>query len=421
LAGFFKLSGYQVNAGRLLALLFSSLLIWASIQYLRLVWGRLAGLSGLVMISLLPGYLTYSVSVLIGLPSLGFAVLSMLLLVFWHQRRQTVWLWLSGLVFSLSIFTKIITAVAIPILVIGLLLDGYYHRRKSGPYWDVVGPAFIWGISFGLVSLLLGAWLVGPAGFPQLVLPHLQASQLDVFQSPDSTLTINYHLRQAWPVLLLSLMGTLILIFRRRWLGFYPLAWAALAYFVLAQYAPVWSHQQLLVTVPAALVAAGGLGEALAAWPDFVRQIRVRRIRSWWVAPVLLAAVLVLVVQIPQAAGQWQRLAATAQKPTSTETTILRKLDKFAPQTKWLFTDQPMYAFREGLLVPPELAVLSSKRVETGHLSREEVQAAIQRYRPEQVLIGRFDFPGLGQALQAGYRLIYERPEIQLFVRSDLN
>jgi 4-amino-4-deoxy-L-arabinose transferase-like glycosyltransferase len=421
LTGFFELFGYQVNAGRLLALFFSTLLIWASVQYLRLVWGRLAGLAGLVLLSLLPGYLTYSVSVLIGLPSLALAVLSMLFLVLWHQRGQTGWLWLSGLMFSLSIFTKMITVFVIPIFVVGLIVDAYYQRGKSSPIWDVVRPVIIWGTSFGLASLLLATWLVGPAGFPQLVLPHLQASRLEVFQSPDSTLTIQYHLLPAWPVLLLSLIGALILIFRKRWLGLYPLVWSALAYSVLTQYAPVWAHQQLLVSVPAALVAAGGLGEALAVLPDFIRQIRMRQVRSWWVAAALIAAVLILVVQVPQVKGQWQRLAAVAQKPTSAETTILRKLDKFAPQTNWLFTDQPMIAFRAGLLVPPELAVLSSKRVETGFLSPDEVQSAFQRYRPEQVLIGRFDFPGLSQALQAGYRLTYDRPEIQLYVRGDLN
>ncbi len=421
LSGFFELTGYHVNAGRLLSLLFSTLLIWAAIQYLRLVWGRLAGLSGLVLISLLPGYLTYSVSVLIGLPSLAFAIVSMLLLVLWHQRRQTGWLWLSGLIFSLSIFTKTITAFVIPIFMLGLLGDTYIRRRKSGPIGDLVRPLFIWSISFGLASILLAAWLVGPTGLPQLVLPHLQASRLDVFQTPDSTRTIEYHLQSAWPTLLLSGFGSLVIFYRRRWLGLYPLAWALLAYLILAYYTPVWAHQQLLVSVPAALVAAGGLGEAMAVLVDFFRRPRVRQAWPWAAAVVILAAVLALIVQAPQVAGQWRKLAATAQKPTSTETTILRRLDKFAPQTNWLFTDQPMYAFRAGLLVPPELAVLSSKRVETGNLTGAQVQSAFQHYQPEQVLIGRFDFPGLDLALQNGYRLTYDRPEIQLFVRTDLN
>ena len=421
LTGVFELFGYQVNVGRLLSLIFSSLLIWASVQYLRLVWGRLAALFGIALLVLLPGYLLYSVSVLIGLPSLTFAILAMLALTLWHKRRQPGWLWLSGFIFSLSIFTKVMTAFVIPIFVLGLITAEIARQWARGFSRAVFRPALVWTSSFGLSAMLLAGSLVGRAGIPQLILPHLQASQLDVFRTPDSTLTIQYHLQPAWPVLFLSLIGALILLERRRWLGLYPLAWAVLAYGLLSQYAPVWAHQQLLVTVPAALVAAGGLGEALAGLPELVKRLKASPGLAVLQIAALLAAGLVIWVQVPQVAGQWYKLAAGAQKPASTETTILRKLDKFAPQTRWLVTDQPMYAFREGLLVPPELAVLSSKRVETGYLTVEELQAAIGYYRPEQILIARFDFPGLAQELKTNYRLTYERPDLQLYVRNDLN
>ncbi len=421
LAGFFKLFGYQVNEGRLLSLIFSALLVWAAIQYLRLVWGRAAALAGLGLLVLLPGYLSFSVSVLIGLPSLAFALASMLALALWHRRREAIWLWLSGGLFSLSIFTKLITAFVIPIFIAGLIAGEWGRRRSSGRTAELFRPALRWVAGFGLSSLLLVGLLVGRAGVSQLVLPHLQASQLEVFRIPDSSLTIQYHLRPAWPVLLLAVLGGISLLRHRRWLGLYPLVWAGSAYLILMQYAPVWAHQQLLVSVPAALVAAGGLGQALTDLPATVKHFKTRRGQALLSAAVLVVAGLMLVVQIPLVAGQWQKWASSAQKPTSAETTILRKLDKFAPQTRWLVTDRPMYAFREGLLVPPELAVLSSKRVETGNLTGNEMQAAIQRYQPEQILIGRFDFPGLGQELQTHYRLIYDRADIQLYVRNDLN
>jgi 4-amino-4-deoxy-L-arabinose transferase-like glycosyltransferase len=421
LTGFFKLFGYQVNEGRLLSLIFSTLLIWASLQYLRLAWGRVAALSGIIVLVLLPGYLSFSVSVLIGLPALTFAILSMLALALWHKQRQAGWLWVSGLLFSLSIFTKLITAFVIPIFIVGLIASEVARWRTTGRVLDLLRPALLWSASFGVSSILLAGLLVGPVGIPQLVLPHFRASQLDIFRTPDSTLTIQYHLRPAWPVLLLALFGAIGLFIRRRWLGLYPLVWAGVAFLLLTQYAPVWAHQQLLVSVPAALVAAGGLGEALVELPRLVKKLSIPRSRVMLHTAALIAACLVLVVQIPQVVGQWQKWEASVQKPTSAETTVLRKLDKFAPQTRWLVTDRPMYAFREGLLVPPELAVLSSKRVETGYLTAAEFQAAIRRYQPEQILIGRFDFPGLSQEIRANYRTTYERPDIQLYVRDDLN
>jgi len=421
LTGFFELSEYQVNKGRLLSLIFSTILVWASMQYLRLVWGRLAALCGLALLVLLPGYLSFSVTVLIGLPSLAFAVLSMLALAFWHTRRHPVWLWLSGFLFSLSIFTKLITAFIIPIFLIGLIADEYTRKRPGISFTELVKPVLSWSVSFGLSSIVLGGWLVDSAGIPQLVLPHVQASQMDIFRAPDSTLTIQYHLLSAWPVMLLALLGAVSLILRKRWLGLYPLAWTCLAYLLLTQYAPVWSHQQLLVTVPAALLAAGGLGEALGELPGILKSSQRDWSKITLNGAMLTAACLVLIVQIPKVVSRWQIWEESAQKPTSAETTVLRKLDKFASQTRWLVTDQPMYAFREGLLVPPELAVLSSKRVETGNLTADEVQTVIQHYQPEQILIGRFDFPGLSQEIEGSYRITYERPDIQLYVRSDLN
>ena len=65
--------------------------------------------------------------------------------------------------------------------------------------------------------------------------------------------------------------------------------------------------------------------------------------------------------------------------------------------------------------------MLSSKRVETGYLSADQFLAAIDRYQPEQILIGRFDFPGLEQAIEMNYRLTYERPDLRLYVRNDID
>ena len=99
---------------------------------------------------------------------------------------------------------------------------------------------------------------------------------------------------------------------------------------------------------------------------------------------------------------------------------FLRKMIKFAPQTEWVVTDLPMYAFRAGLRVPPELAVFSLKRVETGNLAEAEVLATVIKYSPEQVLIGRFEFPALERYLDEHYRLIEMKDKIKLYVRNDL-
>ena len=75
-----------------------------------MVWGYQHALVGTLILILLPTYLGLSVSVMIGLPAIAFAVLSLLALTAWHQYRKYLWLILSALALCLSVFTKIFPA-----------------------------------------------------------------------------------------------------------------------------------------------------------------------------------------------------------------------------------------------------------------------------------------------------------------------
>ena len=52
--------------------------------------------------------------------------------------------------------------------------------------------------------------------------------------------------------------------------------------------------------------------------------------------------------------------------------------------------DVPIYGFYADLLVPPEIAVFSTKRIKTDQLTQNEIYELLLKYRPEQILIGRF-------------------------------
>ena len=92
---------------------------------------------------------------------------------------------------------------------------------------------------------------------------------------------------------------------------------------------------------------------------------------------------------------------------------------RFAPQTNWVMTDKPIYAFRVGLPIPPQIAVMTRKRLATGYLLEEQIIDAVMEWKPEQVLLGRFDFPSLERYLAEDYRLIHSRINMKLYVRKD--
>ena len=129
----FRVTGFEVNAARMLVLLFSTSCVWACAQFLQLTSGKLAAILFLPLVILVPRYLNLSVAVMIGLPSIALAAVSMLFLVMWHQRRNSVWLVLSGFALALSVLIKLFTGFVAPIFFIGILLSAYLERKGRKP------------------------------------------------------------------------------------------------------------------------------------------------------------------------------------------------------------------------------------------------------------------------------------------------
>jgi hypothetical protein len=107
-----------------------------------------------------------------------------------------------------------------------------------------------------------------------------------------------------------------------------------------------------------------------------------------------------------------------------TDRQVVAEMRRRAPQTTWAFADRLIYPFAAGLVVPPELAVVSVKRRESGKLSGPMIVGVLERYRPEQIVLTRIDF---GATVMDHVRTHYRpvggsdpgRPA-KLWVRSDL-
>ncbi len=89
LAILFRVTGFEVNPARVLVLLFSALLVWAGAQFLQLTSGKLAAIFFLPLVIMVPQFLRLSTSVMIGIPSLALAAVSMLFVIIWHQKRNS--------------------------------------------------------------------------------------------------------------------------------------------------------------------------------------------------------------------------------------------------------------------------------------------------------------------------------------------
>lgn len=370
---------------------------------------------------LLPAYLELSVSVMIGLPSISFAMVSLWTLAEWHFSRKYPWLIISALFMSLSVLTKIFLGFLGPIFCLGLLLGEYYHAgRKIKP--PILLPSLMWGLIFSIILVSSAIFWVGIENLNQLWDNHVAASNTKALLNEHAS-GINYYLRNALAFVILGLLGIYDAIRERKWQALYVLAWAASAYLLLLNHSPVWSHHQLIVTIPLALVAAPTATNAFLRFREIMRQAFSLNVSS---ALQIIAIFSFLAILLPFKLPENIRMLSL--DPVSNPETdmyewekmFMRHLSLYKPQTNWIVTDLPIYAFRNRMTVPPDLAVFSKKRLETGEITEADVISLIETYQPEQVFIGRFDLPEIKQYLQDHYFEIYDRGDMYLYIRTDI-
>jgi hypothetical protein len=207
---------------------------------------------------------------------------------------------------------------------------------------------------------------------------------------------------------------------RRLWTALVLPAWSAGGTLLLAANAATWYHHQLLVTVPAAILAAIALGDALS------RVLPPRRMV--WPGGALPVVTLALGAgflfsRLPPTLAQFDLRLPNVNDldPGDGDREIVRLISEYAPHTNWIFTDRPMFAFRAHLSVPPFLAVFTKKRLETGALTTEQILAVLEEYRPEQILNARFRLPVLQQYMRTrSFRRVDSHSSYRLYVRVDI-
>jgi hypothetical protein len=257
----------------------------------------------------------------------------------------------------------------------------------------------------------------------QLITTHLSARQDPAFLSLANAQSITWHLRDAALVLFLGAVGVGFIILERRWTSLYLAGWAAAAYLLLSFHAPVWYHHQFLVTIPAAMLAAIAVGEAVR-W--LLGMFQTRPSLNLRLVLVLLALVGFAATLSARARPTYHTFVLPAflippEAPSEgREIPFLEEMGSRADKTRWVVTDLPMYAFRAGVPVPPPLAAITDKRLASGELTQAQIIQVIEDYQPEQVLLGRFDLPDVEAYLKEDYRRFYQWGRKTLYLHGEL-
>ena len=418
----FRVFGFNVSVGRVFVLILSCLLLWGSWRFLQIVGGNIYAFAGVFFIVLLPHYSQLSISVMVGLPALALAMVSLLSLAIWHERRTDTWLVISAITLSLSVLIKIFTGFLALIFILGITITEL-SRPKKVAWRKQLRPVILWALAFVSVTIALGLLLIGSHNLSQLLETHLAAREAPIFPGNAEYFSINSVLHNTQPTMFLALLGSLLVIRYQRWLVLYLIAWSGIAYLLLSYHFPVWYHHSLLMTIPAAMLAACTLGEVGHWLKDFYLSRNVSIGRGLIMVIVTIGAILIVTSQVSSIRKllSIRSLFIDSRVPVSSpQYQLVDNMIQHAPQTQWVITDQPMYAFRANLLVPPHLAVISRKRIVTGNLTEQEILNSIHKWEPEQVFLTRFEWPLIENYLEENYRVVFSYSEKKLYLRNDL-
>ena len=415
LSGLVHVFGAKVLPARLAVLGFSLVSLVSAAEHLRRTWGWTHAAAAVGLMVLVPAYIQLSVSVMVGLPAISLAMLSLLCLTVWHERGRPLWLILAAVLLAVSTMVKLFTVVLVPAVLVGLLAipaaeSDSAGRRLGVLRWKAAG---LWAAVFvGVLGVLVLGW-VGPTHLGQLVETHLGVQGIAYFAGE----TLMRHTRDLWPLFLLAAIGAGICIYRKVWVSLYFAAWIVLAGALLAVNTPVWYHQQLLVAIPASVLAGVGLVEPVRLALRFGRG-------RWGLGLLALAAAGLAAMYIawagPRFVGKLRadmpNLAAGAAMDTR-EYDLLTLIEYFDPGGSLLITDRPMFAFRSRRDLPPVMANLSQKVLRSGVVTEGQIVEIIRESEAPIVLLGRFDLPEVEAYLKPRYDQVYGYVDLRLFVK----
>ncbi|RUR85202.1 hypothetical protein PCC6912_13180 [Chlorogloeopsis fritschii PCC 6912] len=313
---------------------------------------------------------------MIGLPSLSLAMLSIYLLHLYQQNYRKFYIIFSGISLALSLQTKLFTIFLVPLIFFYLFSFNSKTIASINFSKQNIVNAALWLASLGLMYILIGILFQQFWNYEQLIITHLNQPQNSKIENFNNQEYLRYMISQDYDYIFLACVGIGAIFSKKYRNGIFPLAWLITSVLILLNHQPLWYHYYPLLAIPICWLAAYGVAFLIDSF--FKKKlINAKQL----IIPSLLVVILIgLVIATPP--------NPKGSVPKNAE--LMQQVLKYKDATNWIFTDHPIYAFYAKLRVPPEIAVMSYKRLNSGELTSPEILAVLQNYRPEQIVLSRW-------------------------------
>lgn len=428
LAGWFQLFGASVFAGRALILICAAGLALALHDAVRRTAGALAGVGAVLLLLISQEFIRLSSSVMIGLPALALAMISLWLLLWYKQSNWRILLVASALLLACAMQVKLLAATVVPAALLYLLVAALFHAGTSSRasarqalshgLLDAVQWSVVTVVGYTAIGFFFGALEID-----LLIRPHFDASTRDAYTYTNNLLYLQNAAQRHALCLLLAFIGALWALRFRKAAYLLPLGWFAVSVAALAIHRPLWHHHITLFTIPLCWLSAYGIQagiQALRAGSAQRRDAGVARWRAYGLATIVAGAVILLAFY-PSPVHNLLQQETTTNLPNYQGQIVERLRSNVQERSGITFTDRPYYAFQAHTVTPPETTVLSRKRLESGAITEEMLMGALERYEPQYVVLERFT-PIYGdnflQLIRTKYQLSLEVNSSQLYIRN---
>ncbi|MBD2452258.1 glycosyltransferase family 39 protein [Nostoc sp. FACHB-152] len=373
----FSIFGQSVIAARLLILIFSSLLLWCFFQIINRDLGKIPAFVASILLVTSWLFIRVSISVMIGIPALALTMLSIYLLTLYKKHGQQYLLILSGTTLALSLQTKLFTVFLIPLILfyicdfklrIGKLTKIAYH------------PIIYWLGTLGITYIIIFLLSKQFYSYDQLFQSHLNQPIEEGLVNFNNVKFLTYMITQDYDYIFLGFVGILAILWKKQRNGFFPLIWLGTTILIFLTHKPIWYHYYPLLAIPICWLAAYGVTLLLELFTlGWDKNLKFWNIKLIFPSLILVTMMFLIIATPPVPKGMPRRNGE-----------IMQLVTKYKDSTQWVFTDRPIYAFYAGLRVPPEMAVMSYKRLNSGSLSSQKLLTILQQYRPEQIVLARW-------------------------------
>jgi hypothetical protein len=397
---------------RLLTGSFAALLLGSFYGIVHRISGRWIAFLATLFVMASPGFLVLGSTCMLEVPALALAIAGLALLALLDRPQSCLPQICGGLAFGVSLETKLISVVLLPVAALILLTKA---RQDAFPF-----QGFARSLFFFAATIVVGTFATDWLSCNGAYLAHFHQSWTSHFgplKSTDHGSPADHRFNWAallrnWDVTIAAAGGICISLKRSKNdpLSLLPIAWLVLTFAIFGFHRPWWNYYYIHTSVPSCWCAAVGFSSSLQ-WA-----LTHRRLPLLGLVSLALACAMVWM-----GARLFLEIREIRRSPQTFTSLFLPEIAKYKPFTEWIYSEEPIYSFYTGIPMPPDLAVVMLKRFWSGEITDERIVADLEDSKPGVILLVNNGRPKPYHALiESEYRIIYKDANHLLYIHKSI-